>query len=101
LAAGKRTVAKGLRTSGIRERLFTLNPTSQFCRHEGDEVSKIKKGNNRSSAKLFTTFSILESLPKKIPGCCSLGGIIITFNITIAGERGVLTPTLTGAQPAL
>jgi Protein of unknown function (DUF3500) len=29
------------------------------------------------------------------------GGHHLALNITIAGERGVLTPTLTGAQPAL
>lgn len=29
------------------------------------------------------------------------GGHHLAFNITISGERGFLTPTLTGAQPAL
>jgi hypothetical protein len=29
------------------------------------------------------------------------GGHHLALNITIAGEHGVLTPTLTGAQPAL
>jgi hypothetical protein len=29
------------------------------------------------------------------------GGHHLALNITIAGERGILTPTLTGAQPAL
>jgi hypothetical protein len=29
------------------------------------------------------------------------GGRHLALNITIAGEHGVLTPTLTGAQPAL
>src|SRR4029453_13062811 len=30
-----------------------------------------------------------------------LGGHHLALNVTIAGESGVLTPTLTGAQPAL
>jgi hypothetical protein len=47
-------------------------------------------------AKISTTSPSSESPPRKIPGCCSLA-----LNITIAGERGILTPTLTGAQPAL
>ena len=29
------------------------------------------------------------------------GGHHLALNITIAGEHGILTPTLTGAQPAL
>src|SRR5262245_3269252 len=29
------------------------------------------------------------------------GGHHLAINVTIAGERGILTPTLTGAQPAL
>jgi hypothetical protein len=35
------------------------------------------------------------------PWMLQFGGHHLALNITIAGERGVLTPTLTGAQPAL
>jgi hypothetical protein len=34
------------------------------------------------------------------PWMLHLGGHHLALNITIAGDKGVLTPTLTGAQPA-
>jgi hypothetical protein len=45
--------------------------------------------------------SILGQPSAKDPWMLQFGGHHLALNITIAGERGVLTPTLTGAQPAL
>jgi hypothetical protein len=45
--------------------------------------------------------SILGSPSEKNPWMLQFGGHHLALNITIDGERGVLTPTLTGAQPAL
>ena len=45
--------------------------------------------------------SILGKPSEKDPWMLQFGGHHLAVNITIAGERGVLTPTLTGAQPAL
>ncbi len=45
--------------------------------------------------------SILGKPSVKDPWMLQFGGHHLALNITIAGERGVLTPTLTGAQPAL
>ena len=45
--------------------------------------------------------SILGKPSEKDPWMVQFGGHHLALNITIAGERGVLTPTLTGAQPAL
>jgi Protein of unknown function (DUF3500) len=45
--------------------------------------------------------SILGMPSEKDPWMLQFGGHHLALNITIAGERGVLTPTLTGAQPAL
>lgn len=45
--------------------------------------------------------SILGRPSEKDPWILQFGGHHLALNITIAGERGVLTPTLTGAQPAL
>ena len=44
--------------------------------------------------------SILGAPSEKEPWMLQYGGHHLALNITIAGERGVLTPTLTGAQPA-
>ena len=45
--------------------------------------------------------SILGTPSEKNPWMLQFGGHHLALNITIAGERGILTPTLTGAQPAL
>jgi len=45
--------------------------------------------------------SFLGTPSEKTPWILQFGGHHLALNITIAGERGVLTPTLTGAQPAL
>jgi hypothetical protein len=45
--------------------------------------------------------SILGTPSEKAPWLLQFGGHHLALNITIAGERGILTPTLTGAQPAL
>ena len=44
--------------------------------------------------------SILGMPSEKTPWMLQFGGHHLALNITIAGEQGVLTPTLTGAQPA-
>jgi len=45
--------------------------------------------------------SILGTPSEKAPWMLQFGGHHLALNITIAGERGVLTPSLVGAQPAL
>jgi Protein of unknown function (DUF3500) len=45
--------------------------------------------------------SILGKPSEKEPWMLQFGGHHLALNITIAGEHGILTPTLTGAQPAL
>ena len=45
--------------------------------------------------------SILGTPSEKTPWMLQFGGHHLALNITIAGDEGVLTPTLTGAQPAL
>ncbi|MDF5724327.1 MAG: DUF3500 domain-containing protein [Rhizonema sp. PD37] len=94
---------------------------------EGDEVNKINEANhppfgnhgtpplgNRvhqaprgdlPAGALFGKdlyyISILGMPSAKNPWMLQFGGHHLALNITIVGERGVLTPTLTGAQPAL
>jgi len=45
--------------------------------------------------------SILGTPSVKDPWMLQFGGHHLALNITIDGERGILTPTLTGAQPSL
>jgi hypothetical protein len=46
-------------------------------------------------------FSILGTPSEKTPWMLQFGGHHLALNITIDGPQGILTPTLTGAQPAL
>jgi hypothetical protein len=68
---------------------------------EGDEVLKTSEGNNPLFGKDLYYISILGRPSEKDPWMLQFGGHHLALNITIAGERGVLTPSLTGAQPAL
>jgi hypothetical protein len=45
--------------------------------------------------------SFLGAPSLKDPWLIQFGGHHLALNITISGDRGILTPTLTGAQPAL
>ena len=63
--------------------------------------SSSKKETTPCSVKISTHISILGKPSEKDPWMLQFGGHHLALNIIIAGERGVLTPTLTGAQPAL
>ena len=58
-------------------------------------------GGGQTFGKELYYISILGTPSEKTPWMLQFGGHHLALNITIAGERGVLTPTLTGAQPAL
>ena len=49
----------------------------------------------------FYYISFLGKPSEKEPWMLQFGGHHLALNVTIAGEQGVLTPSLTGAQPAL
>jgi hypothetical protein len=73
---------------------------------EADEVLKTQSGrggrggNVRFGKDLFF-ISILGVPSEKEPWMLQFGGHHLAVNVTINGARGILTPTLTGAQPAL
>jgi Protein of unknown function (DUF3500) len=58
-------------------------------------------GNDQMFGKDLYYISILGTPSETNPWMLQFGGHHLALNITIAGERGILTPTLTGAQPAL
>jgi len=70
---------------------------------EGDEV--LKQGSGGRDQNMFGKdlfyISILGTPSAKTPWMLQFGGHHLALNITIAGEQGILTPSLTGAQPAL
>jgi hypothetical protein len=72
---------------------------------EGDEINQQQSGRRNQSAPMFGRdlfyISMLGKPSQKTPWILQFGGHHLALNITLVGERGVLTPTLTGAQPAI
>src|SRR5580704_605034 len=58
-------------------------------------------GNGPMFGRDLYYISILGTPSETNPWMLQFGGHHLALNLTIAGQRGVLTPTLTGAQPAL
>jgi hypothetical protein len=67
---------------------------------QGDEVLKSTDRNPDMFGGDLYYLSILGTPSITDPWMLQFGGHHLALNITIAGERGILTPTLTGAQPA-
>ena len=97
LTPAQRSAALGLVSSALSRRGF--EKVQEIV--EGDEVLKNGEGNNPMFGKDLYFISILGTPSEKTPWMLQFGGHHLGLNITIAGERGVLTPSLTAAQPAL
>src|SRR5690242_20512016 len=97
LNAGQRTAALGLLSSVLSRRGF--EKVQQIM--EADGVLKRNGGNSPMFGEDLYYISILGAPSEKDSWMLQFGGHHLALNVTIAGERGVLTPTLTGAQPAL
>jgi hypothetical protein len=68
---------------------------------EADEMLRQASGGRPTFGKDLYYISILGTPSEKTAWMLQFGGHHLALNITIAGERGVLTPSLIGAQPAL
>jgi hypothetical protein len=97
LNAAQRSAALALVSSALSPRGF--EKVQQIV--EGDEMLKRNEGSNPMFGKDIYYVSILGTPSEKQAWLLQFGGHHLALNITIAGEHGVLTPTLTAAQPAL
>ena len=68
---------------------------------EADKVLKNSSANGSMFGKDLFYISILGAPAEKEPWMLQFGGHHLALNITIAGDRGILTPSLTAAQPAM
>jgi len=96
LNAGQQSAAMALIAAALSKRGF--EKVEQIV--QGDELLKMKESNAMFGKDLYY-ISILGKPSENEPWMVQFGGHHLALNITIAGKRGVLTPTLTGAQPAL
>jgi hypothetical protein len=97
LSPAQRSAALALVSSALSARGFEKVQLIM----EGDEVLKPSGGNNPMFGKDLFYISILGTPSGKDPWMLQFGGHHLAVNITLAGERGVLTPSLIGVQPAL
>ena len=97
LSADQRSAAMALLSSALSRRGF--EKVQEIV--QGDEVLKGNEKNNPMFGKDLYFISILGTPSEKDPWMLQFGGHHLALNITIAGERGILTPSLTAAQPAL
>ena len=97
LSDAQRSAALALVSSALSKRGF--EKVQQMV--EADEVLKTSSHNNPMFGKDLYYVSILGTPSQTAPWMIQFGGHHLALNITIIGERGVLTPSLTAAQPAL
>ena len=97
LNAAQRTAAMAMLSSALSPRGFEK---VQRIVH-GDEVLKQNERNNPMFGKDLFFVSILGTPSETAPWMLQFGGHHLALNITIVGAQGVLTPSLTAAQPAL
>jgi hypothetical protein len=97
LSEPQRSAAMALLSSAVSRRGF--EKVQQIM--EADELLKKSAGNKPMFGKDLYYISILGTPSEKSPWMLQFGGHHLALNITIAGEHGVLTPSLIGAQPAL
>ncbi len=93
----QRAAAYGLVASVLSRRGF--EKVQQIV--EADETLKANERNNAMFGKDLYYISILGTPSEKDAWMLQFGGHHLGLNITIDGDRGILTPSLTGAQPAL
>ena len=97
LTSVQRTAAYALVSSVLSPRGF--EKVQQII--EADETLKANERNNPMFGKDLYYISILGKPTEKVAWMLQFGGHHLALNITIDGDRGILTPTLTGAQPAV
>jgi hypothetical protein len=97
LSATQRAAAMSLLSSTLSKRGY--EKIQQIV--EADEVLKTNERNNPMFGRDLYYLSILGTPSETKPWMLQFGGHHLAVNVTIAGEAGILTPTLTGAQPAL
>jgi uncharacterized protein DUF3500 len=97
LNEAQRSAAMALLSSALSKRGF--EKVQQIM--NADETLKANERNNPMFGKDLFYISLLGAPSERDPWMLQFGGHHLALNITIVGEHGVLTPSLTAAQPAL
>ncbi len=97
LSQAQRSAALALLSSALSPKGF--EKIQQIV--DADETLKQNERNNPMFGKDLYFISILGVPSEKDPWMFQFGGHHLGLNVTVSGARGILTPTLTGAQPAI
>jgi uncharacterized protein DUF3500 len=97
LSAPQRSAALAVLAAALSPRGF--EKVQQIV--EADEVLKQSEGGNPMFGRDLYYISFLGTPSARDPWMLQFGGHHLAVNVTIAGEQGILTPSLIGAQPAL
>lgn len=97
LSEAQRAAAMALVSSALSQRGF--EKVQQIM--EADAQLKNNDPANPMFGKALFFISILGTPSEKEPWMVQFGGHHLGLNITIVGEQGILTPSLTAAQPAM
>ena len=97
LSAAQRSAALAVVSSALSPRGF--EKVQQIV--DADEMLKTNERSNAMFGKDLDFISFLGTPSDTKPWMLQFSGHHLAVNVTIVGEHGVLTPTLTGAQPAL
>jgi hypothetical protein len=97
LSDAQRSAAMALVSTALSRRGF--EKVQQIM--DGDELLKTNEKSSKMFGRSLFYVAILGKPSEKDPWMLQFGGHHLALNITIAAERGILTPSLTGAQPAL
>jgi hypothetical protein len=97
MTAAQRSAAMQLLSAALSQR--GLEKVQEIM--EGDEQLRSAGRGGSMFGKDLYFFSILGTPSEKKPWMLQFGGHHLALNITIAGAEGILTPSLTAAQPAL
>ena len=97
MTPAQRTAALNLLSTVLSKRGF--EKVQQIV--DADELLKVNERTNAMFGKDLYFFSILGTPSDKTPWMLQFGGHHLALNITVIGAQGVLTPSLTGAQPAM
>ncbi len=97
MTPAQRTAALNLLSAALSKRGF--EKVQQIV--DADELLRVDARTNAMFGKDLYFFSMLGIPSEKTPWMLQFGGHHLALNITIIGAQGILTPSLTGAQPAM
>jgi hypothetical protein len=98
---GEMTATERAATMTLLETLLSPDGFQRVSETMGSDQALADQGQNFAAGEDVYTLAILGTPSATAPWMVEFGGHHLGLNIVIYGPNGVMTPTLTGAQPAV